>query len=130
MRYILNMNEVQAAQVDRALELYCRLRIGQWTELIGLCLDTDDDDYCEKRDFLEQKLLDARKVAYPTLHGLGHSFGIGKFEDADTAWETHKVLRNKISWTNHPEGGITVDFDSPISFRGHELAKCEAVAEE
>ncbi len=130
MRYILDMSEEQACQVDKALELYARLRMGQWNELIDLCLDYSDKDFCEKRDVLQQKLMDARKAAYPELHGVGHSYGVGRFEDADSAFEIHKVLRNKIAWTNHPEGGFGVDFDPPYSFCGHELAKCEAVPED
>ena len=123
------MNEKQAKLVSKALELYTRLRIGQWRELIDLCVEFSDEQYCEKRDILEPKLLDARKVAYPELNGIGHSYGVGKFEDADLAWEVHEVLRNKIAWTEHPEGGHTVNFDKPISFRGNELAKCETKAE-
>lgn len=126
MRYILDMNEAQAKQADRAFELYARLRMGQWRELIDLCLDLAADDYCERREILERSLIAARKTAYPELSGIGHSYGVGRFEDADLAWELHEVLRNKIAWTEHPEGGFGVNFDKPISFRGNELAKCEA----
>ena len=129
MRYILNMNEEQAKLASRAFELFARLRAGQWMELIDLCVDFADKDFCEKRDILQAKLLDARTTAFPELHGIGHNYGIGKFEDGDIAWELYMVLRNKIAWTEHPEGGMTVNFDPPYSFRGNELAKCEAVEE-
>lgn len=130
MRYVLDLSEDQAKQVSKALELYARLKIGQWRELSDLCLDLADKDFCKKRDALESRLLDARKIAYPELCGSGHSYGIGKFADADSAWEIHEVLRNKIAWTEHPEGGAGVAFSPPYSFRGNDLANCSAVPEE
>ena len=127
LRYVLEMSAEQAKMTSKALELYARLRIGQWRELDYLCLDLSDDDYCEKRDELVSRLLAARAVAYPELgRSEGRSYGIGMFPDADLAWELHEVLRHRIAWTEHPEGGITVNFDRPISLRGNELAKCEA----
>ena len=130
MRYVLDMNEEQANIVDKALELYTRLRIGQWRELLDLCVPLSDEDYCKKSDALIPVLLEARQIPYPELtSNPGHSFGVGKFEDADLAWEVHEVLRNKMAWTRHPEGGNGVNFYPPTSFRGNELAKCTAVPE-
>ena len=129
-KYVLTLNEDQAKITDKALELYARLRMGQWNELIDLCVDLADEDYCEKRDQLEVALMHDRKIAYPDLStSIGHSYGVGKFTDGDLAWEVHKVLRHRMAWTEHPEGGLGVDFDKPISFRGNELAQCEVVEE-
>ena len=124
-RYTLDMNEEQACMVSRALELYARLRCGQWDELIELCVPRSREDFCIKRDFLMPALMDARCIAFPELtKSRGHSYGVGSFEDADLAWEVYEVLRNKIAWTRHPEGGSGVNFDPPMSFRGSELATC------
>lgn len=51
------------------------------------------EDYCERRDEAEQLLLKARESIYPDLHGIGHSYGIGKFEDADKVYDVHQVIR-------------------------------------
>lgn len=128
-KYRLDLTDEQAKTTSYALELYSRLRMGQWAELIDLCLDFKDDDYAHKKfDVLIPELMRLRKEVYPELSpNWGHSYGVGKFEDADLAWEIHEVLRNKIAWTEHPEGGNGVDFGKPMSFRGNELAECSLI---
>lgn len=131
-KYRLELTDEQAKITLKALELYSRLRNGQWTELVDLCLDLNDDDYARKKfDLLIPELMHLRKQVYPELPPQwGTSYGIGKFEDADLAWEIHEVLRNRIAWAEHPEGGAGVDFDAPISFRGNELAECETISDQ
>jgi len=122
----IELTTKEARRFGYAQELFCRLRLGQWMELLDLCVDLRSDRYCEIREMLTFHLMAARKHVYPDLSPqYGHSYGVGKFEDADYAWEVYEVLRNKLAWTEHPEGGITVDFSPPMSFQGHELASCE-----
>ena len=130
MKYVLEMNEEQAAIVQKALEFYARMRMGQWGELPGICIDIRDSDYCEKEEYMKPLLELARRKAYPELaHAFGHSYGVGKFEDADYAWETYTAIRHCRAWAKHPAGGWTEDFDKPWAMHGHELARCTAVKE-
>lgn len=130
-KYRLDLTDDQAKIVSNALELYARLKMGQWSELVDLCLEFSDPDFAHKKfDLLEPGLMDLRKIVYPELYGLGHSFGVGKFEDADLAWEVYEVLRHRISWTEHPEGGMGVSFDKPMSFRNNELAECTVISDQ
>lgn len=129
MKYTLTMDEEQAQMLSKACELYARLKAGQWEELLQLCLEWKDPLFRNKYDAALIPLLDARKIVYPELHGVGHSYGVGKLGDADLVWELHKVLEHRISWTRHPEGGMGVNFDAPISFTGHDLAVCTVETE-
>ena len=74
------------------------LRMGQFNEIVHDCLDIrlSTDDYCDRRDNAEKALLLARTFIYPELHGLGHSYGIGKFEDADMAFDVYQVIRTEF----------------------------------
>lgn len=91
----LTLKDRQAKVVMRACEFYARVVLGQFqeitTELLDLSLETDD--YCERRDNADALLLEARKYIYPELHGRGHSYGIGKFEHADRAFDVYQVIR-------------------------------------
>ena len=124
--YVLTLSEEQAKLLCTACEFYARMRTGQWNELIWHCLDLSKEDFCEKRDELEEKLMEARAIAFPDLaKHIGRHYGVGKFKEADQSWEIYEVLRHKIAWTEHPEGGYGVWFDKPMPFSGTPLAKCE-----
>ena len=126
MKYTLTMDEEQAQKLSEACELYARLKAGQWGELLELCLEWKDPLYRKKYDEAMEHLLKARAIVYPNLHGIGHSYGVGKLMDAELVWELYKVLEHRISWTRHPEGGIGVNFDTPMCVSGHDLAVCTA----
>lgn len=124
VKYTLVLNERQAKLLAKACEFYARVNIGQWNEIFQSCVDLRRDDYCEVRDAMEPLMLQARQLVWPELQGVGHSFGIGKFEHADIVWEIYEVLRNRIAWTEHPEGGKGVDFAPPMSLADRELPVC------
>lgn len=131
MKYVLEMNEKQASIVMAALEFYSRMRLGQFGELPRLSLDLSDEEYHDKAEYMEALLELARRRCYPELsYTLAHSYGIGKFEDADMAWEIYTSIRHCVSWANNPEGGMSVCFDEPRSFRGNEIAKCTVVKDD
>lgn len=125
-KYVLEMDEEQAKILQKACEFYARVRMGQWQEVPQICLDLSDHQYIEKLVVSKAHLQKARKAVYPDLHGEGHSYGVGKFEDSDMAWELYEVVRHCQAWHNHPEGGIGVAFDKPMCFSGHPLAKCHS----
>lgn len=117
----LTLTDEQAKIVARACEFYARIRLGQFNEItwniLTLNRDVSCDDFCERRDNADRCLLEARKFIYPELHGAGHSYGIGKFKDADLSFDVYQVIR--------PFFG---DDRTPFSY--YELPKCEKCDEE
>ena len=113
----LELTDEQASVVATACEFYARVRMGQFQEIYWKCLNVKDcDDYCRRRDEAERLLLEARKPIYPDLHGLGHSYGIGKFKDADQSFDVYQVIRVLFG-----------DDRPPFSFWG--LPKAERITE-
>lgn len=104
----LILTDQQAQIVAKACEFYARIRMGQFGEIVWHCAPK----HCPKnREAAEQAWLELRKQIYPDLHGIGHSYGIGKFEDADRAFDVYQVIR-------HTMGG-----EKPFSY--YDLPKCE-----
>lgn len=89
------VSDAQAELISGVCELYARVRMGQFKEIIWYFLDMNlpSEDYCERRDEAEQLLLKARESIYPDLHGIGHSYGVGRFEDADKVYDVHQAIR-------------------------------------
>ena len=114
----LTLTEEQARVVATACEFFARIQMGQFNEIIWHTLDVrnSSDDYCDRRDNAQRLLFEARKYLLPELHGIGHSYGIGKFEDADTAFDVYQVIRPFLG-----------DKRQPFSF--NELPKCEKCEE-
>jgi hypothetical protein len=112
----LLLTEDQANIVANACELYARIRMGQFKEIIWHTLDLKipSEEYCDRRDAAEVLLIEARKMIYPDLYGSGHSYGIGKFVDADKAFDVYQVIRY-----------LRGDPRTPFSY--HELPKCRRV---
>lgn len=105
----LTLTEEQAQVVSTACEFYARIRMGQFNEILIATMsgDVSFDNFCSRRKEAERLLLEARKQLYPDLDGIGHSYGIGKFMDADQAFDVHQVLRyalggKKEPWSNYP----------------------------
>lgn len=98
-KYVLTLDEHEAYVVSRACEFYLRVYLGQFSEISHELLLMQHDeihDWCERRDNAETYLYKAREYIYPELHGKGHSYGVGKFEVADTAYNVHQVLRHAL----------------------------------
>lgn len=110
----LTMSEDTARVVSEACEFYARMRLGQYKEIIWHMMEGHPTaEWCERRERAEQYLYMARTEIMPELHGWGHSYGMGKFEDADRAFDVHQVLRNQFG-----------DDRTPFTNLG-ELPKCE-----
>lgn len=109
----LTLTDEQARVVSMACEFFARIKMGQFNEIIWHTMDfqTGSDDYCERRDKAKELLYEARKYLFPELHGYGHSYGMGKFDDADTAFDVYQVIRPFLG-----------DTRKPFSF--NELPKC------
>lgn len=93
-KFQLELTEDQARALAGFCEFYSRVRCGQFDEIVLKDLDNElpVEEYCRRRDSASQLMLAARGSIYPELHGVGHSFGIGKFEDADMAHAMYKAL--------------------------------------
>lgn len=112
----LTLTDEQAKIVSIATEFYSRVRIGQFNEIIWHTLDLsiNTEEFCQRRDKAEHLLFAARKQLYPELNGIGHSFGMGKFKDADMSFDVYQVIRHAMG-----------DDRTPFSY--YELPKCEVV---
>lgn len=101
--YCLHLTEEQAEILSTACEFYSRIRIGQFGEITWNCLDIREaENYCERREAAEDLLFAARKFIYPDLHGVGHSYGIGKFDDADISFDIHQSVRYALGNSRKP----------------------------
>ena len=118
-KYRLELTYEQLSALSTACEFYARVRMGQFGEIPFHLLEWKGnvDDLCTRREEAEKLLLEARKHIYPELNGYGHSYGIGKFEDADLAFDIYQVARNKLGCDKPP-------------FSFHELPKIWEVEEE
>lgn len=103
-KYILDLTEEQAQTVSQACEFFARIKLGQFQEIPFLCLSNEltGSNYCTRRDVANKHLLDARKAIYPDLNGIGHSYGVGKFPDADRAFDVYQVLRYALGDQREP----------------------------
>lgn len=130
-KYVLTMNEEQAKITVAALDFYMRMRIGQWRELVDLCLQYDYQNalefsaYQSKRDEAEKRLLQIRQFVMPDCPR-GGSFGVYNFTETERAFNVLKAVRSAMAWHKKPEGDITVDFDRPTAINvAEDMPKCE-----
>lgn len=113
----LTLTEEQAQIVSKACEFFARIRMGQFMEIVYNCLEVKQEHYSEKREALSRVLLHAREYTHPDLERtFGHSYGMGKYEDADRAFDVHQVIRHALG-----------DDREPFSY--YDLTKCEVVQE-
>jgi len=113
------MSEEQARIVSTACEFYARIRMGQFAEIIDhtIMAEADTKNFIDRREEAIRLLLEARKQLYPELHGVGHSYGIGKFKDADMAFDVYQVIRHDVFG----------DPRFPMAWGGEDLPTCEKV---
>lgn len=125
--YILTLNKEQALTVSKACEFYSRVMMGQFGEIAHetMMQSIRQDDFCTRREMMEDLLFQARRLAFPDLIGRGHSYGIGHNASGDRAWNAYQALRYAIAWHEHPEGGITVDFQKPYPAGGEAVPDCK-----
>jgi len=138
----ITLDEYQAHIVKNATEFYSRVLWGQFGEINNAvnsaqlekvfheqgeqAMHEQFDELIERRDRSEDILKDARQVLFPELHALGH-YGLGYSERTDVAFNVYQAIRYAFAWKNHPEGGITVDFNKPHPVDGHDTPKVEIV---
>lgn len=130
-KYILTLTREQALTVSKACEFYARVMMGQFGEIAfeTMLQSIKQDDFCTRREMMEDLLFQARKFAFPDLMSRGHSYGIGHSKPADRAWNAYQAIRYAVAWHEHPEGGITVDFRKPYPAGGEAVPDCKVDAD-
>lgn len=127
-RVKVDMSVGQANVVLAALDLYSRLHMGQvdnvemFYRLLGIKLNKTNQ--CRT---VSQLCDDIKANVFPELSRDGF-YGITSdkiHDDARVAWDLIQAMRRPIAWKQHPEGGMTVDFDAPLKTSGVDLAKVE-----
>jgi len=108
----LRLTEEQANIVSSACEFYARILMGQFQEIPRICPGTQL--LCNHKE-IQDAWLNLRSYIYHDLGGPGHSYGIGKFPQADKAYDVHQVIR------------YTMGGKEPFSY--YQLPKCRKVAD-
>lgn len=114
--YVLTLTRRQAQIIQRALDLYFRLGLGQVQYVVCTIVsqakfDVNIDKHINGRDLLDR----AKQLL--TGYGPGWSRGISSphlpmiFKEA---CDIHDVIRHRISWDISQEGGIGVNFHEPF----------------
>lgn len=115
--YNLTLTEKQATVLTRALDLFSRIGIGQFEEVINIFRDEhlSDPEMTPERIDEARKHIDHVKFML-TGHPANGSFGILNprvSDDYRIAYDIQQVIRNRLAWDRRPEGGIQVQFDPP-----------------
>lgn len=127
--YVLHMNAETARAVARACELYARIRNGQFEEIRYLTVwptGIGDKTFGDRIERCSNALLAAKHAAFPEFtNPYAESYGVGHFRDSDTAWNVYQAVRYVMAWTEHPEGGDTVNFSEPLKYSEAPMPRCE-----
>ena len=126
--YALLMDAETAHVVSFACEMYARLRNGQFNELRHLTVwpqGEHDETFCDRIQRCEDALREAKRAAFPEFAAPDNQhYGIGHFRDSDTAWNAYQALRYALAWQEHPEGGDTVNFRTPVKLSDAPMPRC------
>ena len=104
-KYTLTLSEKQLQVLSLATEVYSRLAGGQLEEAAREHMTAPG--YRELYDALYnlRPLAVGSNAAHKALQEVS--------ERGRMAWDIHAVVRHALAWEKHPQGGVTVDFDSP-----------------
>lgn len=124
----LELSRRQAQVVVQATDLYARMGMGQFEELL-MALK-------RKGQFQGPIMGDAYEACCALKHSLmglskSGSFGIGSpriHDDFRVAWDLMQITRHALALSRLPQGDMTVDFDIPEAYSDtHPLATVSAV---
>ena len=128
-KYILTLTRDQAIVAQQALELYARLRIGQFERITEMLLDVKNvDDYCKRRDLANDLL----KIVAGIIFGKNQYGWPDVEQDAyhHRAWNIYATLRYHMAWHDNPEGDRwSVAYDKPFAWGGEPIAECRVEKE-
>ncbi len=125
-RVTLTVTREQAMVMERALELYARMHIGQTEDIPYLMMDFQRKDYAQRKDLAN----DAFQLGMKIMHG-ENCYGRVDIAEKNTehrrAWLLYTTLRHAQSWHDEPKGNPwSVCFDPPMpDIDGGCMPKCE-----
>ena len=110
MKYLLEIDEDHARLLIEALDFYSRVHMGQLEVITEQHIHSfDDPEDCHR--FRQTVLLLKDDLG---IHHNAH-WGIRSpkvIEGAKIAFDIQQIIRHRLAWDRHPEGGHTVDFGS------------------
>ncbi len=113
-RVTLTVTREQAMVMERALELYARMHIGQTEDIPFMMMDLRLEDFPRRRSLAN----DAFQLGMKIMHGencYGRVDIPEKNEEHRRAWLLYATLRHTRSWHDEPEGNSwSVCFDPPM----------------
>lgn len=120
--YSLQLNRRQALIVSEALDLYSRIHLGQFREVVRPEWWNRDG-----KSSAETFLMQARAALFPDLGTyVGASYGITQREEVHDAarisFDLYHAICHRLAWDRNPSGSIQVDYD-PIRPLGEEPVK-------
>ena len=110
-------------EIIKALDLYSRLLIGQYDEiLVNAAFKTKLYKLYQNKELYQQiidTLIHIRKICINELHARGLNASLGIWHpltplQAKRAYDIQQILRYQMAYHEHPEGGHTVDFNTPF----------------
>lgn len=116
----LELTREQATAVMDAAELLARLHIGQFREITWAFLDrfVTDGKYDAARRERADDLL--KQLQWEIFGDHGPAYKTATFE---RCWAVYTTIRYTLAWHDHPEGGVTVNFDRPLGY-GERMPRC------
>ena len=131
-RVTLEMSREAALICEHALELYARLKLGQFREITWKIMpdnwrENNFERWIQERDFANELLEMAAKHVFGT-NNWGQPDVQTRDEDEMRAWELYTTLRYTRAWHDYPEEGEkswSVEFDKPLAQSGDRMPKCE-----
>lgn len=113
-KYNLKLTEGQAQALVMGLESFMRLGIAQYNLAIEMALPGKLLPGYNKE--LEESFQTIKKNIYNIVPSMSLSLWDKEMvsETVRVAHDIYEVIRHKLAWDRHPEGGFTVDFNSPL----------------
>lgn len=111
--YQLTLTKKQAQTVQAACELYERLHAGQWFALEDILPLKEGIYWHDLEPYFKNVIepyCDTDKMKFERVAG-----------------DIMRVIRHHLAWEEHPEGGSTVKFGTPIQLGSEPLAKMENI---
>ena len=132
-RVTLEMSREAALICEHAMELFARLKLGQFREITFRIMpdhgegNFDSWSRLKERDFANELLEMAARHVFGT-NNWGQPDVKVRDEEEMRAWELYTTLRYTRMWHDYPEEGETswsVGFDKPMAQSGDRMPKCE-----
>lgn len=120
-RVFLETDRPTAGLIQRALELYARLGLGQFETLLDLARFEDlrrtDGSVVPAANMDEARELLTKVKSLLTGLESNASYGISGSKvgaEFQKAWDVQRAVRHRLAWDRNPEGGLSVQFDEPL----------------